>query len=310
MKKLISVVTPTFNEVENLKELSDRITAVMALHPQYEYEHIIIDNASTDGTVELIRDLSAKNPRIKAILNTRNFGHIRSPFHGLLQAGGDAAILIASDLQDPPEMISELLEKWEHGFKNVMAVKKTSSESKLMFAIRRRYYKWLDAISDVKQIRDATGSGLYDHVVIEQLRMLRDPYPYHRGLIAELGFPVATVLFDQPRRIRGVTKNNFLTLYDMAMLGITKHSKMPLRIMTLLGFITATASLIAALVLLVLKLAFWDSFDAGVAPILISVFFFGAIQMLFAGILGEYIGNIFTQVRNLPLVVESERINF
>jgi glycosyltransferase involved in cell wall biosynthesis len=308
-KKLISIVTPCYNEEGNIEELYQRVAAVMAAQP-YDYEHICIDNCSTDGTVQKIKDIASQDPRLKLIVNARNFGHIRSPYYGILQSSGDACILIASDLQDPPEMIAEFIQKWEQGYKTVLAVKPESEESSIMFALRKLYYRLITRISEVALVQNATGAGLFDRAVIEILRSIQDPYPYFRGLLCEIGFPIATVPFKQPRRQRGVTKNNFYTLYDIGMLGITNHSKVPLRLMTISGFILAIFSLIVALVFLLAKLIYWNAFQLGTAPIVIGIFFFGAVQAFFIGMLGEYIGSIHTQVRNMPLVVELERVNF
>lgn len=308
-KKLISIVTPCYNEEENIDELYQRVAAVMATLP-YEYEHICIDNASTDGTVKRIKELAAQDKRVKLIVNARNFGHIKSPYYGMLQSTGDACVLIASDLQDPPEMIVEFVKKWEEGYKTVLAVKPESEESSLMFFLRKSYYRLISKISDVPLVQNATGAGLFDRAVIDILRSIDDPYPYFRGLLCEIGFPIATVPFKQPRRQRGVTKNNFYTLYDIGMLGITNHSKVPLRLMAMSGFFLSFLSLLVAFMFFVAKLMFWDSFQLGTAPILIGIFFFGAIQAFFIGVLGEYIGSIHTQVRKMPLVVELERVNF
>lgn len=308
-KKLISIVTPCYNEVDNIDELYQRITAVMAELP-YDYEHICIDNCSTDGTVKKIKDIAAHDKRVKLIVNARNFGHIKSPYHGILQSRGDACILIASDLQDPPEMIVEFIKKWEEGYKTVLAVKPQSEESSIMFFLRKTYYRFITKISEVPLVKNATGAGLFDRAVIDILRTIQDSYPYFRGLLCEIGFPIALVPFKQPRRQRGITKNNFYTLYDIAMLGITNHSKVPLRLMAMSGFLLSFLSLFVALLFFVAKLLYWDSFQLGTAPILIGIFFFGAIQTFFIGVLGEYIGSIHTQVRNMPLVVELERVNF
>ena len=308
-KKLISIVTPCYNEQDNIEELYRRISAVMAVQP-YEYEHICIDNCSTDETVKKIKDLAATDKRLKLIVNSRNFGHIRSPFYGILQASGDACVLIASDLQDPPEIISEFILKWEQGYKTVLAVKSTSKESSVMFGLRKLYYLLITRISEVPLIQNATGAGMFDRAIIDILRTVQDTYPYFRGLLCEIGFPIAVVLFDQPRRHRGITKNNFYSLYDIAMLGITNHSKIPLRLMAMSGFFLAFLSLLVALLFFLAKLLYWDSFQLGTAPILIGIFFFGAIQAFFIGILGEYIASIHTQVRKMPLVIELERVNF
>lgn len=309
MNKIISIVTPVYNESDNVVELHKRVAEVMKSLP-YDYEHLCIDNCSTDNTVDILKSIASEDPRLKVIVNTRNFGYIRSSFHALLQASGDAVVLIASDLQDPPEMIRDFVAQWEAGFKTVMAVKPESEESRLMSRVRRLYYNLVSRISEVPLMKNATGSGLFDRAVIEVLRSLNDPYPYFRGLVCEIGFPIATVPFRQPRRLRGVTSQNFYSLYDMAMLGITKHSKVPLRIMTIGGLVLALLSMLTAFGYLITKLLFWNSFAMGTAPILIGLFFFGAVQMVFLGILGEYIGSIQTQVRKLPHVIEAERINF
>lgn len=309
MAKLISIVTPCYNEEDNIDELYQRISDVMATLP-YDYEHICIDNCSTDSTVRKIKEIAARDKRLKLIVNARNFGHIKSPYHAILQSRGDACILIASDLQDPPEMIVEFVRKWEQGYKTVLAVKPESEESSIMFFLRKAYYRFITRISEVPLVQNATGAGLFDRAVIDILRNIQDPYPYFRGLLCEIGFPIAVVPFKQPRRQRGLTKNNFYTLYDIAMLGITNHSKVPLRLMAMSGFVLSLLSLLVALLFLAAKLLYWDSFQLGTAPILIGIFFFGAIQTFFIGLLGEYIGSIHTQVRNMPLVVEMERVNF
>jgi glycosyltransferase involved in cell wall biosynthesis len=308
-KKLISIVTPCYNEIENIDELTNRIRAVMETLP-YDYEHIFIDNASTDATAKKIKEIAAHDIHVKLIVNARNFGHIRSPYYGMLQAHGDACILIASDLQDPPEIIPEFIAKWEQGFKTVLAVKPESEENSVMFFLRKTYYRFIAKISEVPLVQNATGAGLFDRVVIEILRKIQDSNPYFRGLLCEIGFPIALVPFKQPRRLRGITKNNFYTLYDIAMIGITNHSKVPLRLMTMGGFLLSFLSALVALGFLIAKLISWDSFQLGTAPILIGLFFFGAVQTFFIGVIGEYIGSIYTQVRNMPLVVELERVNF
>jgi len=307
--KLISIVTPCYNEEDNVLELSERIAKTMSLLP-YEYEHIFIDNDSTDLTVKKIKELACMDQHIKLIVNARNFGHIRSPYYGILQSRGDATILIASDLQDPPEMIPQFIGKWEEGFKTVLAVKPQSDEAMLMFLLRKSYYRFISKISELPLVQNATGAGLFDREVIEILRKINDSYPYFRGLLCEIGFPIATVPFKQPRRARGITKNNFYTLYDIAMLGITNHSKVPLRLMALGGFVLSLFSLLTAFGFFIAKLMYWNSFQMGTAPILIGIFFFGAIQTFFIGVLGEYISSIHTKVRGMPLVIEAERVNF
>ena len=309
-RKLISVVTPCFNEEGNVEDLHQRIVAQLEQFPQYDFEHIYIDNASTDGTVAAIRRLASADFSVKAIVNNRNFGIIRSSNHGLLQARGDAVINMASDMQEPPELIGDFLRNWEQGYKVVVGVKPESHETAPMFALRRLYYATIGRIADVTLIPHYTGFGLYDREVIEALRRIDDPYPYFRGLIADMGFAHAEVPYVQPMRKRGITKNNFYALYDMAMLGITSHSKVPLRLATMAGFALSAVSLLIALGYLVLKLAQWEQMSFGMAPILIGFFFFASVQLFFIGLLGEYILQIHTQVQKRPLVVERERINF
>ena len=308
--KLISVLTPCYNEAENVQALYEAVRSVFAKLPQYRYEHLFIDNASKDRTAEILRAIASRDKNVKVILNTRNFGHIRSPYHAMLQTTGDAVIGMAADFQDPPEMIPEFLEKWEQGHKVVMAVKETSKESRIMYAIRERYYRLLARIANVEIVQNATGFGLYDRVVVDSLRRIDDPYPFFRGLIAEIGYDVERIPFAQPRRARGLTSQNFYSLYDIAFLGIVSHSKVPLRLATMVGFALALLSLFAAFGYLTAKLLFWNRFTVGIAPILISFFFLSAVQLIFIGIVGEYIGTIYTQVRHHPHVFERERINF
>jgi glycosyltransferase involved in cell wall biosynthesis len=307
--KRISIITPCFNEAENVEELYERVRTAMAGF-NYEYEHIFVDNASSDKTVEKIRALAEKDKRVKAIVNTRNFGHIRSPYHGLLQATGDAVISLASDLQDPPEKIPDFIKKWEEGYMVVIGVKTKSQESGLFYLLRTIYYRVLRNLSDVELIEHFTGFGLYDQRVVRVLREINDPYPYFRGLIADIGYPIARIEFTQPRRKRGISKNSIYTLYDMAMLGFTGYTKIPLRLATMFGFLSAALSFLVGLVYLVYKLIFWFQFQLGSAPIVIGLFFLGSVQLFFLGIVGEYIGAIYTQVMKRPLVIEKERINF
>ena len=274
------------------------------------YEHLFIDNASTDGTQEELRQLAAEDSRVKVIFNQRNFGHVRSPFHGLLQARGDAVIVMAADLQDPPELIPEFIKQWRAGHPVVMGEKTNSDEPWLIFTLRRAYYRLVRRLADVELLENVTGFGLYDRKAIEMFRSLDEPYPYVRGLVSELGFPVARVPYHQPQRQHGFTKNNFYTLYDLAMLGITSHSKVPLRLAAMLGFAASLLSFCAGLAYLLYKLLFWQRFALGVAPLVIGLFFLGSVQLFFIGIIGEYLGAIHTRVTKRPLVVEKERIGF
>jgi glycosyltransferase involved in cell wall biosynthesis len=310
-KPLVTILTPCFNEEGNVGELYRQVCEVMQTLPAYDYEHLFIDNASTDSTVPILRELAASDHRVKVIVNTRNFGHVRSPYYGLLQADGDAVMTCVADLQDPPQLIPEFVAKWEEGYKLVIGVKQGTHESWIMGRTRKFYY-WLVAklSSEVALVHNFTGFGLYDRDVIELARTTDEQYPYFRGLISDFGYERAEIKYSQPARQAGRSKNNFLTLYDVAMLGITNHSKVPLRLATMAGFAISVASLLIALGYLVAKLLFWDDLQLGLAPLLIGIYFFGAVQLFFIGMLGEYIGAIHTQIHKRPLVVEKERINF
>lgn len=310
-KPVITILTACFNEEGNVRKVYERVREEMASLPEYDYNHLFIDNCSTDGTVPILRQLAAADKRVKVIVNARNFGHIRSPFHGFLQAPGDAVISLVADLQDPPELIPRFVEKWREGFKIVIGVKAGTRESWLMARTRRFYYRLVARLSsDVELVRNFTGFGLYDRDVIELMRGTGEQYPYFRGLISDFGYERAEIPYVQPARHAGRTKNNFFSLYDMAMLGITNHSKVPLRLATMAGFAISVLSLLIAFGYLVAKLMFWDQLELGLAPLLIGIYFFGAVQLFFIGVVGEYIGAIHTQVHKRPLVVEKERINF
>jgi glycosyltransferase involved in cell wall biosynthesis len=310
MKK-ISVVSPCYNEEGSIELLIDRVRAIFVAMPQYRYEHIIIDNHSTDKTVEILRGIAAKDENVKVIVNARNFGHIRSPHHAIMQATGDAVVVLLSDLQDPPELLYDMVKEWEAGYPIVVGIKSTSEELKPMYKIRSMYYRLVGRLTDVKVLQHYTGFGLYDRKVIEILRQdFRDPYPYFRGMIAEIGLPHKELYYNQKRRSHDITKNNFYTLYDMAMLGITNLSKVPLRLVTFGGFVCALLSLLIGFCYLVAKLVFWNSFQLGLAPTMVGLFFLGSVQLIGIGIIGEYVGSIHTIVQNRPLVTEQERINF
>jgi len=305
----ISIITPTYNEVENIEKLYLEIKNQF-VKISCDYEHIIIDNYSKDGTIDKIKKLASTDKNLKIIINSKNYGHIRSPFYGLLQSSGDASILMASDFQDPVELIPKYIEKWKKGCKIVLGEKNTSEESNIKFSLRKLFYNFLNKISDFELTKNTTGSGIFDKSVIEKLKKINDPYPYFRGLIAELGEEIETIKFNQPLRKHGVTKNNIATLYDIGILGIVKHSRTPLRFMVVLGFISSVISLLIGIFYLVYKLFFWKSFALGLAPIIIGIFIVSSIHITLLGLVGEYIGVILLHQRNLPLVIEKERINF
>lgn len=310
-QKLITILTPCYNEEPNVREIHRRLMEVAAGLPEYRFEHLFIDNASTDRTVAILRQMAAEDPTVKVIVNARNVGPDRSGMHGLLQAPGDAVGSLVADLQDPPELFVEMIREWEKGFPIVAAVKNSSDESGLMYNIRTAYYRLVARLTNVRILEHFTGFGLYDRSVVELIRTkFPDPYPYFRGMIAEIGLPVAKVHYNQRRRERGITKNNFYALYDFAMLGITNLSKVPLRMVILAGFLCAFASFVVGMFYLIYKLIFWSHFTVGVAPVVLGLFFLGSIQLIALGIIGEYVGSIHTLVLNRPLVTEKERINF
>ena len=311
MRKKISVVIPTYNEEANVVPLADAIVGVMTGElPEYDYEIIFIDNHSKDSTQMKLRQLCRENKRIKAIFNARNFGQMRSPVHGLKQATGDCVIRMCADFQDPVEMIVQFVREWEQGHKIVIGVKKASKEKRIMYWIRACYYKLIRKITDIDHIEQFTGFGLYDKAFVDVVRSLHDPMPYLRGIIAELGFDYKAIPYVQQKRRAGKSKNNFYTLYDYAMVGITSYSKVVMRLATFLGFSVAALSFLAGIFYLVLKIMYWDRFSAGIAPMLIGIFFLGALQLFFIGFLGEYVLSINTRVLDRPLVVEEERLNF
>jgi polyisoprenyl-phosphate glycosyltransferase len=309
MKKLISIVTPTFNEESNIEKLCNDISFEMR-NLNYDYEHIIIDNNSTDSTIDILRKIAMKDKKIKVILNTRNFGHLKSPVHGLLQSSGDAVILMSSDFQDPIEMIHKYVSEWEKGFEVVLGQKDTSEENFIKHFIKKIFYKFIQLISEVPLMVNTTGAGIFDKKIIHQIKKINDPYPYFRGLLSEITSNIKLIKFHQPKRAGGKTKNNFYSLYDVGILGIIKHSKIPLRIMTFIGFCTSLMSIFVALFYFVKKLLYWQSFDLGTAPLIIGLFLIASVQIFLLGFIGEYVMNILLQTRKLPLVIEKERINF
>ena len=310
MKK-ISVLIPCYNEAENAGPISKAVTDILERElPQYDYELVFIDNDSTDGTRDILRGLCASNPRIKAILNARNFGQFNSPYYGMLQVTGDCVIEMVADLQYPLEMIQKYVREWEKGYKIVIGIKTSSKENKVMYWLRSCYYKTIKKLSDVEQIEHFTGSGLYDREFIEVLRKLDDPTPFLRGIVAELGYKRKEIPYEQPKRRAGKTHNNFYRLYDAAMLSVTSYTKAGLRLATIFGSVCAVISILVALVYLVMKLIWWDRFPAGMAPLLIGMLFLGSVQMFFIGFLGEYIMSINQRVMKRPLVIEEERLNF
>ena len=310
-RKKISVASSCYNEEGNLREFYDRMINVMAQFPQYDYEIIMADNCSTDRSRSILRQIASHDRNFKVILNANNFGPIRSGYNAFLQATGDAVVLMSSDLQDPPELIADFIRKWEDGYDVVAAVKSQSKENPLLFMLRRCFYRLLSRVADDKHLLpNFTGFGLYDRRFMDALKKYHEPVPYFRGLVSEIGFRRAEVEFVQPQRKHGSSKHNFLTLYEVAMSGFVSYSILPLRLATFSGFILAWLSLFIALSYFIYKLLYWETFTLGLAPLMIGMFFFAAMQLIFVGVIGEYVGAILTQVKNHPLAIEDERINF
>ena len=311
-KKLISIATPCYNEEGNIEQLYLRIKKIFEDLPAYDYEHIFIDNNSQDRSREILREIASADSHIKVIFNTRNFGHIRSPLYAIYQAKGDAIISVVADLQDPPEMIPEFIRKWEEGYKIVIGVKKKSEENMIMFLFRKAFYKTLNKFSDIELVKNFTGFGLYDRSFIEIIKKINDPYPYFRGLIPEFGLQRCEIEYLQPKRRKGKSAQSFFSLYDIGMLGFVNYSRIPLRMASFIGFAISLLSLLVAFGYFIYKLLYWSRFDVGLAPLVIGLFFFSSVQLIFIGIIGEYIGSILTQIqyKDRPLVVEKERINF
>lgn len=308
--KKVSVLVPTYNELENVEPLSQAIVAEFEKLPQYDYEIVFIDNDSKDGTRDRIRSICAGNPHIKAIFNAKNFGQSNSPYYGLIQTTGDCTILMCADFQDPVEMIPVLIKEWENGYRIVSAIKTTSKENKFIRFLRTCYYKSLNKLSDIEQIEHFTGFGLYDKSFIDILRDLKDPTPFLRGIVAEFGSKRKEIPYEQQLRKSGKSSNNFYSLYDLAMLSFTSYTKIGLRLATFIGLFISMGSFIVALVYFIMKLIFWNTFNAGIAPLIIGIFFLGAVQLIFLGLIGEYILSINKRIMNRPLVIEEERINF
>lgn len=310
MKK-ISILIPCYNEEDNVIPMSEAIVRLFENElAEYDYELVFIDNDSKDSTREKIRKICKENAHIKAIFNAKNFGQFNSPYYGMLQTTGDCTISMVCDFQDPVELIPQYIAEWENGYKIVIGIKTSSRENKIMYKLRGLYYRLIKKFSDVEQIEHFTGSGLYDKEFIDILRDLKDPTPFLRGIVAELGFKRKEIPYEQPERRAGKSKNNLYTLYDAAMLSITSYTKIGLRLCTFFGMFCGAVSALIGLVYLVFKLIWWDRFVAGMAPILIGMFFLGSLQLFFIGFIGEYVSSINQRVMNRPLVIEEERINF
>jgi glycosyltransferase involved in cell wall biosynthesis len=304
-------MTPCFNEEANIQDVYSAVKNLFQGElKNYLYEHVFIDNCSNDKTVEILKKIAQDDKRVKIIVNIKNFGQNRSPYYGVLQCHGDAVIPLVADLQEPLSIIHKFVERWERGYKIVIGIKKSSAENKIMFGIRRVFYRLIESVSEIEHISNFTGFGLYDKEFIKLLKGIDDQNPYFRGLVSELGFERAEIEYTQARRRKGKTKNNFFSLYEVAILGFVNHSKLLLRLSSFIGFIVASLSILIAIGYFIYKLFFWEEFTIGIAPLVIGLFFFSSVQLFFIGIIGEYVGAIYTQTKKRPLVIEKERINF
>ncbi len=309
--KTISVVIPCYNEEDNVRPMYDTLSKIFQEQlSNYDYELLYIDNCSTDKTAVILREICAEDQKVKAILNAKNFGQFNSPYYGILNTCGDCTILLAADFQDPPALIPQFVAAWENGYKIVCGIKTSSKENRLVYFLRSCYYKLIKCMSSIEQIEHFTGFGLYDKSFVKTLRELNDPTPFLRGIVAELGPERKDIPYAQPKRRAGKTHNNWYSLYDAAMLSFTSYTKAGLRLATFAGFVISGISFIISFVYLLLKLLFWNRFLAGMAPLVLGVFFMGGIQLFFIGLLGEYIMNINARIMKRPLVIEEERLNF
>lgn len=310
MKK-ISILIPCYNEKDNVLPISEAITKLFDNElKNYAYELVFIDNASDDGTVDVIKVLCASNTNIKAILNARNFGAFNSPYYGLLQTSGDCTIIAACDFQDPIELIPKFVEEWEKGYKIVVGVKTKSQENPFVYGLRTIYYNLIKKLSNIEIIRHFTGFGLYDKEFIDILKTIDDSTPFLRGIVAELGYQIKEIPFNQPKRANGKTHNSLSELYNAAMLSFTSYTTLGLRIVTIAGFIIAVLSFVIGLVYLIYKLRYWYTFNAGMAPVLVGMFFLGSVILMSLGLIGEYVISINRRAMHRPLVIERQRINF
>ncbi len=309
-KKLISIVSGCYNEEDNLREYYRRVTAVMDSLPQYDFECLLADNCSQDRSPELLEEIARRDRRFKVVFNLKNYGPERSGLNLWRRASGDALIAVPSDMQDPPELIPAFLEKWEAGEKLVWGQRAKAGEKSVMTVVRRNYYRLVASLSESREVEMANGYGLYDREVVDWVLRTDDANPMVRNLVTALGYTPFLIPYEREERKAGKSSYNLFRYISDALNGLTAASRAPLRLATYLGFATAGISLLVALVYLIYKLVFWNSFNAGMAPVVIGIFFLGAVQLICIGILGEYVGNVLVQVRRRPLVIEKRTLNF
>lgn len=309
--KTISVTIPCWSEEKSVRQMYERLTKIFREQlSRYDYEIIYVDDYSPDNTRNEIRKLCAEDKHVKAVFNARNFGFSRNVFASLLYGTGDATFMLFGDLQDPPELLPQMVAEWEKGKKVIIGQRTTGNENRLMYAMRKLYYKIMEKLADSKQIEHFNGFGLYDRSFIDVLRELDDPAPYLKGIVSELSIELSIIPYEQAASARGKSGSNFLKNYDLAMLGITSYTKILMRLATFVGAGLGVVSALFAIFVLISKLLNWNSYPYGTATIIIGVFFIGAVQLFFTGILGEYILSINTRSMRRPLVVVGEKINF
>lgn len=309
-RKIITIVIPTYNEEKNICSIYKRVREIFETKLlEYQMQILFIDNASIDNSRAIIKRLCSEDGKVQAIFNATNYGFSRSSSYGLSQAEGDCAILLYADMQDPPEVIPQFVEKWEKGYKIVIGIKSNSKENTIMYSIREMYYRMLSKISEIEHIKQFDGFGLYDASFVNLLRSMKDSMPYLRGLVAEYGYKRTEVEYTQEKRKEGKSSFSFMKYYDVAMLGITSSSKAAMRMATFMGIIMEGICIVIAIVTLIMKLVNWNYYDVGIAAIIIGIFFVGGMQIFFLGFLGEYILNINIRSMQHPIVVEEKRIN-
>jgi len=309
--KTITIVSPCFNEEDNVEACYQALKSLFEKElPNYRREHIFVDNASSDRTVEILRRISAADRNVKVVVNARNFGLFRSTFNGLQYATGDAImVMVPVDLQDPPELIPEFVKHWEQGIEIVAGARANREESLAMRTARRAFYRIVNTLSDFEIPPDVGEFQLIDRKVLQAVLTHRDHYPYIRGIIAACGFKKLIIPYTWRARKRGFSKNNFPMLVDQALNGIFSFTKAPMRACSFAGLVIAALCVLFALVSLIIYFIDPDLAPRGTITIIVSVLFLSSLQLIFIGILGEYVTSIHSQVRGGPVVIERERIN-
>lgn len=310
--KTISIITPCYNEEESILDCIGAVESLFTIQlPEYTYEHIICDNASTDRTVDVLRATAKDNPRLKVIVNARNFGILKNTYNGVMAATGDAVLLfLPVDLQDPPEMIPEFVRKWEEGYEIVYGLRAQREESWLLRSARKLYYRVLSRVSYVDYPPDAGDFQLIDRRVHNAMKKVNDAQPFMRLMTFDAGFRSIGIKYTWRARKYGKSRNRLLDMIDQGLNGLISFSSAPVRFGLLAGFLLAAASVLYAIAILILGLFGAITAPQGTTTVIVAIFFFAGVQIFLTGLVGEYVMAIFNQVRTKPMVNERERINF